>query len=73
MIGKIVFIACAILFCVTLFGFVITILEMLNVKKRVKYWIKRWKKKRAGTPKSEEVELPACIEKIIDDYLEQHH
>ncbi len=72
MIGKIVFIACAIIFCVTLFEFVITILEMLNVKGRVKYWIKKWKKKKAETPKSEEVELPACIEKIIDDYMEQH-
>ena len=73
MIEKIVFIACAIIFCVTLFGFIITVLEMLNVKGKVKYWIKRWKKKKVETPKSEEVELPACIEKIIDEYLEQHY
>ena len=73
MIEKIVFIACGIIFCVTLFGGIITVLEMLNVKGKVKYWIKRWKKKKVETPKSEEVELPACIEKIIDDYLEQHH
>lgn len=46
MIEKIVFIACAIIFCVTLFGFIITVLEMLNVKGKVKYWIKRWKRKR---------------------------
>lgn len=73
MIEKIVCIMCVIIFGVTLFEFVITILEMLKVKGRVKYWIKKWKKKKAGMPKSEEVELPACIEKIIDDYLEQHH
>ncbi len=36
MIEKIVFIACAIIFCVTLFGFIITVLEMLNVKGKVK-------------------------------------
>ena len=53
---------------------VVILFQELNIKGKIKYRIKKWKKKREKPPiqQNEEEELPAWVEKFIDDYLKNH-